>query len=296
MDREFLSSKPRELLLFISGVFTSLFILGIIVTLYIAKDLSTSDQAQIFATVLGSVGTLLLALATFVNIFQTNRRLRMEEKEREKPLVIEELSRLIQPAIESLQNNLQQIENSTDTGCAFEWIYVDSATLYSGSRGPDSVQTPDSLPMARLAVDNNMLYGTLRAHDMYTERVAEEASRFHKELKPEIERLLEREGVKLEDQSLKVVSSAVLKEIDHFGESHDLYDFWENNREYLIRYANEELDTGLEEIKSAERVYYQFMDDALEELKARKAKLKHEYGISEDEITPEFDDDFGEII
>lgn len=272
------------------GVVSAFFSVGFLFLIYLSAGLSKSNQAVVLATLLSSVGTLLLALATFYNILQTNRTLELREKEQEKPLVKDELSYLIQPAITSLENNLREFKDSDSTGCVFEWPYIESSRLYNVSRGPTSVRTPDSLPMARLASDDRELYGTLRAHDNYVESIAEEASKLHQELKPEIERLLEEEGIDEVDQSLKVFTSAVLKEIDHFDESHDQYDFWEKYGDHLIEYANQETDSTQEEVKSGEEVYRKFLQNALQELEQRKAILKQEYSISEDEISPDEDE------
>jgi hypothetical protein len=281
--------EPIKSGMFIAGFITAGFFVGVSFVVYLSIDLPAGTQVQVLATVLGSFGTLLLAIATFINIFQTNRRLDLKEKDREKPLIIDELAHVIQPAINSLENNLQQMEDSDNPGCAFDWVYLDGSTLFSGANGPRSVQTPDSLPMARLAADDRELYATLRVHDNYTERVAEAAGELHDELKVEIKRLLELEGIDNQDQSLKVVTSAVIKELDHFGESHDLYDFWESHRDDLIEYADKETETPLEEVKAGERVYRKYIEETLRPLKQRKAKLKQEYGISEEEITLDSD-------
>ncbi|MCU4802169.1 hypothetical protein OB920_17470 [Halobacteria archaeon HArc-gm2] len=274
-----------EAILFVIGFVMALFVAGIIAVSYLTIDLTESAQAQIIATVLGAIGTLALALATVYNIFQTNRNLALQEKDRRKPIVKDELTNLIQPAINSLQENLQTIEESDQDGCTFDWVYLDQPTLYSVSRGPQSVQTPDSLPSARLFSEDQMLYGTLNAHDNYVSKVANEASKFHKEMVPEYERLLEEDNTSLEDQSLKVISTQVLAELDHFAEGHDLYEFWEENRNSLIEYATNVPEVTLQDIQAAERVYRrEIVEDGLSKLKQRKARLKQEYGISESEI------------
>lgn len=274
----------------IAGGIIGSYAVGVIVLLYLSIDLSNSNQALVLASALSSVGTLALALATFVNVSQNNERLQIQQKKREKPLGVDELSYLIQPAIDSLENNLRQFHESDNPGCAFDWVYIDGADLYTGTRAPNSVRVPDSLPTARLAVADRMLYSTLRTHDNYVELVAEHARSFHERLKPEIQRLLDEEGIDEVDQSLKVVTSAVLKELDRFGESHELYEFWEKYGDDLIRYGREELDPGLDDLQGGESVYKKFMEEAIRNLKQRKAEVKHEYSISEDEISSPVED------
>lgn len=277
--------NPKAWVMFVVGTVIAAFVSGSVYLTHLSWNLSTSNQAQILATVLGSVGTLLLAGATFYNILQTNRSLELQLKEREKPLILDELSYVIQPAITSLENNLLEFRENDNLGCAFEWVYIDGPKLYSGSRGPDSVRIPDALPTARLAESDREMYEILQAHDRYVMFLSEQASEFHDQLKPEIQRLLDEYGIEEIDQSLKVVTSGVLKELEHFGESHQLYDFWEEHGKDLIKYGKREVEPDLEEIKSGEKSYEKFVADALENLKQRKAYLKQEYSISEDEIS-----------
>lgn len=281
---------PNGFVLWIITVFGIAFLIGgIVLLINLTRDLSQNIQAQVLATVLGSAGTVLLALATFINISQTNRTLKLKEKEREKPLIVDELSYVIQPAISSFKNNLREIRDFQHSGCAFDWVYIRNPSGYSGSAGPDPIRTPDTLSMARLTADDRKLAANLRAHDEYVKDIVEKANKLHEELKPEIERLLEEEAINDISQDLRVITSAVLKELDYFDDSHELYDFWEEHRENLIKYANEETETTLDEVKADEINYQDRAEKVLQQLSQRKANLKHDYSISEDEITSESD-------
>lgn len=280
------SDLEGRVVLTIAGVVSILITIGIITLGILAPNLDANDLALVIASTLGALGTFALALASFYNIVQTNRNLELREKERTKPLVIDELSHLIQPAIATLEINLETLSESDNDGCAFEWVYLDEFSIARGSRGPLSVQTPDSLALARLSNEDRVLYGKLRAHDNYVLEVAEKASEFHEQVKPEVQRLLDKEGITDLSQSLKVITSSILMELNYFGEDHALYEFWEEYRENLIQYSKEAPEVTLDEVQAGERVYLKFADDLLHKLKRRKATLKQEYRISEDEIAP----------
>ena len=287
--------SPIHASMFFAGVISAAYLVGIASLLNLSYDLPKTNQALILATVLGSVGTLLLALATFVNIFQTNKTLRLKKKDREKPLVLDELSYIIQPAIESLRYNLLEILDSEDNGCAYEWVYIDRPSLYSGSRGPKPVDTRDNLQFARLARDDIELYRMLDSHNERVVEMVKMAQKLHDELKPEIRHLLEEDGIEEKNVSLQVVTLAVLKKLDRFGDDHDLFDFWESHGEHLIEYANTETDLALDDIIEKERQYQFFVHETLTKLKERKTSLKEEYRISEDEIRSNTLDDRLEI-
>lgn len=266
----------------IAGGVLSFYAAGILVLLYLSIGLTQTNQALILASALSSVGTLALALATFVNVSQTNERLQIQQKDRERPLAVDELSQVIQPAISSLQNNLQKIRDSDTLGCTFEWVYIDSTTMYSPSKGPDSVRINSSLIAGRLYSEDPELYELLQKHESFVQEIAEHAHRLHNELELEINRLLEEED--LSEESSKAVTAAVLKKLEKWGEDSEMTDFWEQHHNHLIRYANEETDVPVDEIMSMEDDYWLHIEDTLERLLERKAVLKQDYGISDGDI------------
>lgn len=291
MDLELSESDYRSLTIVFAGVVIGSYLVGIPVLFYISLGLSTADQALVMASALSSVGTLALALATFVTISQSSERLKIQQKKQEQPLAKDELSHVIQPAIDALEANLRKFTESDNPGCVFEWVYISGASLYSPGRGPVSIQVRSLIPAGRLAGEDQDLYDTLMAHDRYSKRIAGRAKRLHMELEPEIERLFEEEGVT--GESTKAVTTAVLKELEAWGEDEVLTKFWEENGDWLIQYAQEETEVTLSEVKSMEESYQEYMQNTLRALFERKAELMREYSISEDDImveTEEFRD------
>lgn len=274
--------------------FLLLFLLVILAVLSSLEQASTVERVQISATFTGALGTLLLAIATFINIRNSNRRLELEKKDREKPLVVEELSYLVQPAIEALEANLREFEEIDDDQLAFDWVYTDGPSVYAATRGPEGIRIPHPLPLSRLAADDRELARALESHNKRVTQLSSVASDFHEELTPEIERMFKQDGID-NKQSLKVVSSAVLKDVDHFGDSHELYDFWERRKAELIEYAHNELETTPSDIKREEEEYREEIKQSLESLKQRKQNLKQEYSISENDIGVEDDDGLFDI-
>jgi hypothetical protein len=267
----------------ISGGIAGAYVVGMLYLVYMSLSLSESNQALVLATGLGSVGTLLLALATFVNISQSNKRLQIQQQKQERPLAVDELSQLIQPAIAAIENNLRQFEESDTAGCAFDWVHIDSTTLYVSASGPDPVRVDSYIPAARLLSEDPDLHHMLDEHDTIVEEIADHAKRLHTELEPEIDRLLEKEGYS--EQRTQFVTDSVLKELDQWGEDAEHYEFWEQYRDHLTRYAEEETAVTIEEIQSMERDYKNHLEETLESLIERKARLKRDYSISDDDIT-----------
>lgn len=268
-----------------AGAIIGSYVVAIPVLLYLSLGLSASNQALVLASALSSLGTLALALATFVTISQSNERLKIQQKKQEQPLAKDELSHVVQPAIEALEANLRKFTESDNPGCVFEWVYISGASLYGAARGPESIRVRSIIPAGRLAGEDEDLYDTLMVHDRYAEMIAGRARRLHMGLEPEIERLFEEESVT--GESTKSVTTAVLKELEAWGEDEVLTEFWEENRDWLIRYAEEETEVTLSEVQSMEDSYQEYMHNAHRALLERKAELMQKYSISEDDITVE---------
>lgn len=281
---EAISSKLNRIVLAFSLIAVLAFILGIAILGLLSLDLPRGQQAQILATTIGALGTLLLALATFINIRQSNRRLELQEKDREKTLVLDELSNLICPAIEALERNLRDVRESTKSGCVFEWVYIDEPKSYNAAQGPVRILTSNQPSLARLGEDDPELARDIKDHYEIVKEIGEEASKLHEELRPEVESRLREYGVEEIDKNLEVVTNAILQEVDSFKESTGLSEFWEDNRDSLIKYAQVELESDLSDIKDMEEQYIKKMESLVEALRERKLELKQEFNISEDEI------------
>lgn len=266
-----------------AGAIIGTYLAAIPVLLYLSIDLPAATQALVLATALSSVGTLALALATFVNVSQANERLEIQQKKQRKPLALDEISHVVQPTINALENNLRQFQESTNPGCAFEWVYISGPSLYGPSKGPDSVRARSMISAARMANENEDLYTSLETHDRYVQMIVDQAQRLHEELEPEIERSFEEKGIT--DESTKAVTSAVLLEIDEWGENGVMTEFWNENRDKLIKYAEEQPEVSLSDVQSLEAKYRDYLEETRMALMERKADLMQEYSISEDDIT-----------
>lgn len=280
---DWLDVEGGNAVMFLIGLVSSIFLAGILFVFYISTGLGRGNQALVLATAISSLGTFLLALGTFYNIFQTNRRLQMEEKDREKALVLEELSYLIQPSIEALESNLESFNESDENGCVFEWVYIDGSSLYSGSRGPEKVRyRQSSVSAGRMASEDSDLHIALQKQEACVHKLSMMASDLHEKLEPKIQQLFAEDSV--EGESTKAVTSAVLKDLDEWGENEVMKDFWSRHGSDLMDHAKTETSVTVYDIWSLENHYHGHMVETYRDLKDRKDQLKTEYRISEDEI------------
>lgn len=268
-----------------AGFVCSLFIIVLIALFYLFPELSTANRALVLASSMGAIGTLALAIATFFNVLQTSRSLEYREKERTKPLVVDELTNIIQPAIDTLEANLEGLSEPKQSGCTFEWVYLNEAAIYKGGRKPNPINPTDAFALGRLWNENRELFGELRAHDDYIEDVAESAQKFHRGIEPTVMRLLKEEEIDIDEgPNLKAISNAILMKLDYFPENHTLHEFWEEHHDDLLSEAGEIPGENIDSIQAGERVYGEMAKRTLQKLRERKGRLKFEYGISNEEI------------
>jgi len=251
--------------------------------LYQAVDPAT--KATVLIGALSSIGTLSLAAATFYNIYQTNQRLTLEQQKWEKPLIKDVISTLIQPAIEAVEYNQDLLISDKK----LSWVYVDDPTgsPYVGAGRPRSAfGTHDPETLTRFKERNPDLFGMLKSHDEKIRRLGEIAKRMHGKIETQIRQELREAGIQPEelDQSLKVVTGAILKGTEQFGENHELYEFWEGRREQLIEHTQDTAGEDLEQLETEQQSYEQLCEDIRDKLYEERNQLQNEYRIPSEQI------------
>lgn len=108
-------------------------------------ELSSGRDVSVFITSVSAFGTLILAAATFFSIRHGQRSLSELEKEREKPIVKDEIVKVIQPAIDALSANVERAESEVGV----DWVYSQPFT-YNPHGATDTVSSvfADPTPVA----------------------------------------------------------------------------------------------------------------------------------------------------
>lgn len=248
------------------------------------SNLSRGTQATIAVTTVSALGTLFLAGGAFVNIIQTNRIIKSQENERVKPLAKDELAEIIQPAIDAVETNLRDIQSPRDGRARrYDWVYSDGPQRYVMSESPQGMPRGDPVIWGSLYREQKGLFNKIRNHDMIVDHLCELGDRFQRSVSHCVDKKLNEAGYSAEEHET-VVISAILKELDKFGEGHELSDFWLQNREELMACAEDEGKAVKEEIKDLEETYTNLLTELRSDLLGRRAYLQQKYGISVNEI------------
>lgn len=255
------------------------------------SGLGPSQRASVAANGVGATGTVFLAFATLWTVLHSTRRMEKQERESEKPLARNEVIHLIQPAINALRNNL----NCLDEDYEIDWFSYDPARWYTSlpqgiNAAGDPTQvisTKDPHALARLEEERPNLYQRLQEHDELLHDLATRADQIGEKITPRLQEFLaERNlGSEFDEKGdARTLKSAIIKEIDQYGENHKHYEIWNEHREEFLNILHSTAGAEFEDFRGLEKEYQRHCESLLEDLQERKIELQEEYGfVVEDE-------------
>jgi len=238
-----------------AGIFCSLIL---VLYLYQTKIIE-GELARLSTTGIGALATAVLALATFFSMSQTEETLEDIQREREKPIKIDILSEVIDPAINDVKVAKERISSE------IQW------QIYHDEREP---------------------------HNDLPEIIKNKADEFIiKEIENNEKNILDKLNI-WEDKSKKVHRSGVnlirsLDEADNFYTNDQInliMEPSENNKPNLnsssiqVSDLYPKFNEELHEYWRARRDYSQFLDELHEFLINKKLEMMKEYGISDSEV------------
>ena len=200
-----------------------------------------TQQAGLLISGMGVIGTLTLAFATFWTVRQNTRDLNEVKKEREKPLVIDEIRHVIQYAIDSLENDIEELESDPPE---MDWVYTESLGDI-GMTGPRPVfqdVNPDRTAEKRLEREDSDLWEKLEEREELALECIDKSNEIIEIARPRFETYIHNTRVTAEvdvDSDILVFLDAAFRETDEFGESSQLYDVWENHGRKFVQILNE---------------------------------------------------------
>lgn len=252
------------------------------------SNLTLSSRVTVAASLVGALGTLVLATATVWTALQNQILVNERVKEVERPLVKEELEDLLIPYHKVVRNNIEAVEGSS----AIDW----------GSYSPrkrlvfDGIQTSKAEPVPLLQTDDMHLYTRLerdapglwkliQTHDSLLNEIAELGNQISSLLEPAVKRYLEDHGLldEFDEGGLRTLNGAILKQIDQYGAQHEHEDIWAAHRDELCNILDRVAAEEYEELQREINRYRIHCEKLSEKLTERRVSLQNEYSISVDE-------------
>lgn len=281
--------------LFYGGFLIISLIAVIVLLLGIHQYLNVDGTAgtRLFITSLGVFGTLVLAAATFLSVRQNIHSVNEMEREREKPIVKDEILKVIQPAIDALKGNVERMES--DYGP--DWIYSDSRTYNPGGE-TDRVSSvfadPAPVAMARLQESRPDLWSELENHEKLVKSMCDIGQQIMDEVTVPLQTCAHELDWQLPEsdkqRNLRVLVSAALKDLDEFGESSEYYELWAKHGSEITNLVQSLAKDEIEELRQLETQWGDLCEELSADLEEYKIQLQEEYGISESTIDEEAED------
>jgi hypothetical protein len=277
--------------------YTLLVFLGLFVSILIAvsgylgvqwSNLTLRSRVTVAASLVGALGTLVLATATVWTALQNQKLVNERVKEAERPLVTEELEDLLIPYCQVVRNNIAAVEGSS----AIDWSSYSprKALTFDGIRTSKAepvplLQTDDVHLYTRLERDAPELWKMIQTHDELLDEIAELGDQISRLLEPAVKRYLEDYGLSSEfdEGEIRTLNGAILKQANQYGEQNDHADIWAEHRDDLCSILDEVAADEYDELQKEINRFRTHCEELGEELVERRINLQNEYSISIDE-------------
>jgi hypothetical protein len=287
-----MKNRIQYVLLAFLGLFISILVIVAGYLILQWSNLTLNSRVAVAASLVGALGTLVLATATVWTALQNQILVDERVKEAERSLVREELENLLIPYHEVVRNNIEAIDGSS----AIDW------TSYSPRKGLffDRMQTSKSEPVSLLQTDDVHLYTRLerdapglwkmiQTHDGILNEICDLGDRISSSLEPAVKRYLEDHDLlnEFDEGGIRTLNGAILKQIDEYSDQHQHAEIWSEHRDELCRILEEVAADEYDELQEEINRYRTHCEDLSEELVERRVSLQNEYSISvEDEEEP----------
>lgn len=259
------------------------------------SNLTLNSRVSVAASLVGALGTLVLATATVWTALQNQVLVDERVKEAERPLIREELEEILIPYHEVVRNNIEAVEGSSviDWGSysprnslAFDGMHT------SKSEPVPLLQTDDVHLYTRLERDAPRLWKMIQTHDYQLNEIADLGGQINSLLEPAVKRYLEDHSLlsEFDEGGIRTLNGAIFKQIDQYSDQHEHAEIWSEHRDELCRILDEVAADEYEELQEEIDRYRTHCEELSEELVERRVSLQNEYSIpvEDDEKPVEF--------
>ena len=266
-----------------------LVLLSLIVVSILALGITGRIDTGVSSTIvsgLAALGTVTLAGITLYTVRQNRRELDQIIKERYRPLAIDEISNIVYPSMRILSHNLEYLEDNEGEN---RWMYHDGFEHHNWGESPTSVISSrdfDPVAVERFRSDCPLLLRKMEAHDWLLVYLSGLADSIGEELDPLVKEIFEQSEHTRDleyESNRRVIMSSILGQTEEYGESSELYEFWESHGDELNQLVYSEVKPLYTELVQGEEYLQEYTEAMRSELVARQKELQEEYGISKSE-------------
>jgi flagellar biosynthesis component FlhA len=271
-------------------VYAVLLIPAVPIVMFIQRNwasMTLASKASVSVAILGALATFLLASITIFSVFQNQEAIKEQKREREKPIVVELINKVIEPQMEYAESDLSSLRKHETN---IDWVKKNVRTAERDDNlsflKPSEITSPQHMAVARrfrrdypeimelieernqIISEGNDIAEDIRGdlHQYIAETVATNIS-----TKEEV------------DISVYNISDAIIHQNEDHLETEDESKIWESNKETFLGMKNHFEDQFKQLEKKENKLVFSTMD-IQDDLGITKLELREEYGISHDDL------------
>lgn len=249
---------------------------------------------SVFITSMSAFGTLILAAVTFFSVRQGQQTVAEREKERTKPIVKDEIVKVIQPAIDALSANVEMAKSETGV----DWVYSYPSAYNPAGDTSDRASTvfADPAPVAMVLLQDTRpdLWSRLEDHEEMLKRLTGLGDDIQERMETPLMVCIDEldwEVSESEDEVyIKLLVTAAVQGYDEFGEPSDYYTFWERHGEEIKALVCALAGSELDQLKNLGSRWQNHCEELRNDLLEHKVELQQEFGIAESTIDEELEE------
>jgi len=252
-------------------------------------DLGLSSKASLIISGAGVVGTMGLAFVTVLTLYQNSMLLREEQKQREKPIVIEMINQVIQPALLSLRWDRRTLQSEDRP--LINWLNYEKPSLFpdtnlSFAKPIFEESDPHLAGKTRFARDYPDIQEKLDKRAELMMASYQIGEMIEEELEDQVKSYIEENDIT--DSTGKTPDAeefvnAIWFEKDKAGTPYHIDPVWdENHDEFLELRSN--FDDEIAQLKENEKQIQKLTEEALGELSMARLELREDYGIEQEDL------------
>lgn len=249
--------------------------------------------AQLIIAGFGALSSTLLAVATVISVLMNSRMIEEKKLDREKPLIKDELSKVIQPAIHDVKANESMYEEDT-----INWLYLDPddpfnqmSVLNGGANFLLSSirdKEPDQTILRRVKYEYELVYEDMEKHDRLLEKGSEKAKELFNSFENDLEKFIRENNLQRplsEDLvETKTIAAQLLEPGRGMGDKFREI-VWDPYVEDFARIFEENTDKeNVQELAEIKKQYRRQLYDTKHVLINTQSDLLEKFGLSAEQI------------
>jgi len=275
----------------ILAVYAILLIPAVPIGMFIRQNwpnMTLSSKASVSVAILGALATFLLASITIFSVFQNQQAIKEQKREREKPIVVELINKVIEPQLKYVESDLSSLRIHETN---IDWVGKNAVTAELDDNlsflKPSQITSTEHMAVARRFRRD---YPEIMELIEKRNRIISESNKIGEEIRGDLHQYIaETVATSISTEgdvevSVRNISDAILHQDANFLKTEDEHKVWESNEKEFLG-MRDHFEAEFRELEKKEIELHFPTIRIQDELGTAKLELREEYGISHDDLS-----------